>query len=239
MKVEIWSDFACPFCFIGKRRFEQGLQKFAHKDQVEVVFKSYQLDPHSPKEVDKNIYTYLSEKQGVSYEQAKGFTQQVAQQAKDLGLDYHFDSMILTNTFAAHRLSHFAKQQGKMYEMMERIFIAYFTESLNISDYDVLTKLAQEVGLDEEEVKTILSDGTYTEDIHTDQNQAAQIGVRGVPFFVFNQKYAVSGAQAGETFLEVLEKVWEEEKGQQPIQVLNEKEDGTKSDNCGDGACNI
>ncbi|WP_042347550.1 DsbA family oxidoreductase [Bacillus massiliigorillae] len=239
MKVEVWSDFACPFCYIGKRRFEQGLEKFAHKDRVEVIFKSYQLEPHSPKVVDKDIYTVLSEKQGVSYEQAKGFTQQITQQAKELGLEYNFDDMVLTNTFAAHRLSHYAKQQGKMYEMMERILKAYFTDSVNISDYDVLTKLATEVGFDEKEVQAILTEGKYSEDVQNDMKQAVQIGVRGVPFFVFNQKYAVSGAQAGEAFLEVLEKVWEEEQGQQPLQVLNSDNDDTKGANCADGACNI
>ncbi|WP_019241588.1 MULTISPECIES: DsbA family oxidoreductase [Bacillus] len=236
MNVEIWSDFACPFCYMGKRRFESALQSFNHKDKVTVSFKSYQLDPYSPKEIDKDIYTVLSEKQGVSYEQAKGFTKQIAAQAKELGLDYHFDTMILTNTFAAHRLSHYANKHGKMYEMIERILHAYFTDSLNISDYHVLVKLAAEIGLDEQESLKILEEGTYSEEVQNNQNEARSIGVQGVPFFVFNQKYAVSGAQTSEVFLQVLEKVWEEESEQKPIQVLGTN-NNSNNDGCSEGSC--
>lgn len=232
MKVEIWSDFACPFCYIGKRRFENALKKFEHSGEVETVFKSYQLDPYAPNEIDKDIYSILSEKQGVSYQEAKGFTVQIAQQANELGLDYQFDTMILTNTFAAHRLSHFANLHGKMYEMIERVLKGFFSESLNISDYDVLATLAEEIGLDKQEALTVLSQGKYSENVQRDMEEAQKIGVRGVPFFVFNQKYAVSGAQPSEAFLEVLQKVWDDE-NKQPLTMLK----STEGDNCEDGSC--
>lgn len=211
MKVEIWSDFACPFCYIGKRRFEKGLSQFAHKDQVEVIFRSFQLQPDAKKNTDKNIYAHLAEQKGITYVQAKQMHDNLTEQAAELGLDYQFDTMIPTNTFDAHRLSHFAQEHGKMKEMIERILMAYFTESLHIGDCETLAKLAADVGLNQVEVVAMLADDQYAEEVHTDQAIAAQIGATGVPFFVFCNKYAVSGAQPAELFLEVLEKVWSEE----------------------------
>ncbi|MFS0781741.1 DsbA family protein [Bacillus sp. 1P06AnD] len=240
MKVDVWSDFACPFCYIGKRRFEQALKTFDHQDEVEVSFKSFQLDPYAKKESDQNIYSVLAKKQGVSIEQAKGFTEQISLQAKELGLDYRFDTMILTNTFAAHRLSHYADKQGKMYEMIERILHAYFTESAKISDYEVLADLAAEVGLDRNKSMKVLEDGTFSEDVQNDQQLASQMGVQGVPFFVFNQKYAVSGAQPSEVFTEVLNKVYEEEKQASPVQIIQPNQSGTSNGGmCDDGSCSI
>lgn len=241
MEVAIWSDYACPFCYIGKRRFELALNSFPHSDKVDVTFKSFQLDPYAEKDIDKTVYTMLAEKQGITEERAKVASEQIAAQAKELGLDYQFDTMILTNTFAAHRLSHYAKEQGKMYEMIERILKAYFTDSLKISDYDVLVKLAGEIGLDEREVLTVLQDGKYSKEVHADQSEAAQIGVQGVPFFVFNNKYAVSGAQPSEVFLEVLEKVWAEENQNKPLTILSNDSstENVDEDTCSDGSCKI
>ena len=238
MKVEVWSDFACPFCYIGKRRFESGLEQFEHKNKVEIIFRSFQLDPHAAKDTDQNMHTLLAKKYGMSYEQAKQMNDQVTQQAKEVGLDYHIDTLVPTNTFDAHRLTHYAKAQGKMYDLKERILKAYFTDSLHIGDHATLTKLATETGLDETQVREVLENGSYANEVRQDQQTASQIGVTGVPFFVFNQKYAVSGAQPSEVFLEVLNKVWEEEQQQKPLEVINPTNAGPDGD-CGDGSCSI
>ncbi|MBD3108475.1 DsbA family oxidoreductase [Bacillus sp. AGMB 02131] len=239
MIVEIWSDFACPFCYIGKRRFEDALNKFSHKDQVKVIFRSYQLDPHAPINQTQNIHSALAEKYGMSYEKAKAMGAQVVIQAKEVGLDYHFDTMILTNTLAAHRLSHYAKKLGKMEEMMERLLYAYFTESKHLGDYETLIRLAEEIGLDQDEVKKVLHEDLYAEDVRYDINTAAQIGVRGVPFFVFNEKYAVSGAQSADVFLEVLEKVWSEQKTVPEIIAKEDETANNKTEFCTGDSCQL
>ncbi|WP_138420044.1 DsbA family oxidoreductase [Aquibacillus sediminis] len=232
MKVQIWSDIVCPFCYIGKRRYEAALQQFDHKDDIEMEFKSFQLDPNAEKGTDKDLHQSLATKYGVSYEEGKAMNDRMTEQAKEVGLDYHLDHAIPTNTEDAHRLSYYAKQHGKMNQMMERIMHAYFTESLDVGDHETLVKLAGEVGLDQEDTRQILSDGAFKQEVQVDQQQAAQIGVQGVPFFVFNQKYAVSGAQPTETFLEVLEKVWKEENEQSPIQMINNAGEQCTDDNC-------
>ena len=156
MKIEVWSDFVCPFCYIGKRRLEIALNKFEHKDEVELVFKSFELDPSSKKKFDENIHEIIAKKYGISVEQAKASNNQIVEQAKAIDLNYNFDDLIPTNTFDAHRLSHYAKTDGKMNELSERLLKAYFVDSLNISDHKVLANLAGEVGLDSEEALKIL-----------------------------------------------------------------------------------
>jgi len=240
MIVEIWSDFACPFCYIGKKRFEGALNKFAHKEQVKIIYRSYQLEPYAAATQDQDIHASLAEKYGMPYEQAKAMGQQVTMQAKEVGLDFHFDTMILTNTFAAHRLSHYAKKIGKMNEMIERLLFAYFTESKHLGDYNTLIELAGEIGIDKKEASRVLNEGMYTDDVRHDQNTAAQIGVKGVPFFVFNEKYAVSGAQSSELFLEVLDKVWSEQQKTAPIEIVKEKDHTkNKTEFCSGDSCQI
>ncbi|RDI39916.1 DsbA family oxidoreductase [Falsibacillus pallidus] len=241
MKVEVWSDYACPFCYIGKRRFEGGLKQFAHSDGVDVEFKSFQLDPSAPRDNEHDMHTLLAKKYGMSVEQAKQMNAQMTQQAKEVGLDYHIDTLIPTNTFDAHRLTHYAKTQGKMEALKERLLKAYFTDSLHLGDHKTLVKLAVEAGLDEEGVRTVLQSDDFGVEVNQDQQIAAQIGVTGVPFYVFNQKYAVSGAQPSEVFLEVLNKVWEEEQEKLPLKVLTPENGGNEdpSGNCGDGSCSI
>lgn len=177
MKVQIWSDIVCPFCYIGKRRYEAALERFEHKHEVKMEFKSYQLDPSATKGVSENIHQRLATKYGVPYEQGKAMNDQMAQQAKEVGLDYQFDTMIPTNTEDAHRLSHYAKEQGKMEEMMERLMKAYFTESLDVGDQDTLANLAAEVGLDKEKAQTILSEGKYRAEVINDQEEGAELGI--------------------------------------------------------------
>lgn len=240
VRVEIWSDFVCPFCYIGKRRFESALEQFAHKDQVEVIFRSFELDPHAKKDIGKDIHTVLAEKYGLSYERAKEMNRQIGEQAREVGLIFHFDTMIPTNTFDAHRLFHFAKKQGKINEVTERLLKAYFTDSLHIGDHEVLAKLAEEVGLDKKVVLAVLQSDDYSENVRHDEEMATKLGINAVPFFVFNNKYGVSGAQPTNVFLEVLEKVWKEEEKEQKIQVLQSDHDNIGDQgNCADGSCKI
>lgn len=211
MKIEIWSDFVCPFCYIGKRKLEQALEKFPHRDKVEVQFKSYQLDPDAKYDPELTFYETFSKLKGMPLDQVKVMNEQVRQHAEQVGLTYHFDTMKYANTFDAHRVAQYAKENGKGDEWTERLFYAHFTESKLISDHETLINLANEVGLDESEVKDVLETNKFTEEVESDIEMARNIGVQGVPFFVFNRKYAVSGAQPTETFLAALEKVWEEE----------------------------
>jgi predicted DsbA family dithiol-disulfide isomerase len=210
VKVEIWSDFVCPFCYIGKRRFEAALERFAHKDGVEVVFRSFELDPHAPKDADHDVHDMLAMKYGMSRQQEKAMNDNVAGQAKEVGLTYRFDSMILTNTFDAHRLARFAARHGKTEEMVERLFRAYFTDSEHIGDHETLAALAAMVGLDPSETAQMLADGDYAEEVRADEEEAGRLGIRGVPFYVIDRKYAISGAQPSDMFLKALQQAWSE-----------------------------
>lgn len=224
MKVEIWSDFACPFCYIGKRRFEQAAQQVGGRIKVE--FRSYELDPGAPKKAEEDVHSMLAKKYGMTREKAKAMNDQLTAQAKEAGLDYQMDTIILANTHDAHRLSHFAKEKGKMNEFKERVLKAYFTESLHIADFNVLAQCAEEAGLIKEEAIEVLESGRYSSQVRADQEEAHEIGVQGVPFFVFNEKYAVSGAQSVESFVQVLQQVAEDEK------VTAEKTEWCQEDDC-------
>ncbi|MGM8216689.1 DsbA family oxidoreductase [Bacillaceae bacterium W0354] len=237
MKVEIWSDIICPFCYIGKRNFEKGLEQFNQKNDVEKIYRSYQLDPTAGKEPTADIHTLLAKKYNMSYEEAKAMNNRVTEQAREVGLEYNLDQAVHTNTFDAHRLSHLAKQQGKSVELMEQLMKAYFTDGLNVSDHEVLANLAEEAGLSREKALQVLEGEDYSDAVNEDISLSSQIGVQGVPFFVFNRKYAVSGAQPPEVFLEVLEKVFEEEQQEPKLKVINEKEN--KAEYCDDDSCGI
>ncbi|CAM3686257.1 DsbA family oxidoreductase [Marinicrinis lubricantis] len=231
MKVEIWSDFVCPFCYIGKRRFEAGLNQFAHKEQVEVMYRSFELDPNMKRDGNPSAYDMLAVKYGMSREQAIANCNQVTQQAKEVGLDYDLGKAIQTNTFDAHRLAHYAASQGKLAEMTERLLKAHFTDMLHVGNHDTLADLAAEVGLNRDEVLRVLAAGEYADGVRSDEQEAADLGIRGVPFFVINRKYAVSGAQPSEVFLEALQKAWEED---QPLTVLGGDSDAAL---CTDDGC--
>lgn len=240
MKIEIWSDFVCPFCYIGKRRLEMALNEFEHKEEVELVFKSFELDPQSKKKFDESIHEIIAKKYGISVEQAKASNDQIAAQAKEIGLNYNFDDIKPTNTFDAHRLSHYAKTEGKMNELSERLLKAYFVEAMNISDYEVLTKLAEEVGLNGAKALEVLETGRYGAEVRKDEEEASKLNITGVPYFVFNRKYAVSGAQPIEVFLRTLKEVKNEEISDS-IQSSEKAQDYKKSvsGNCVDGKCEI
>jgi predicted DsbA family dithiol-disulfide isomerase len=210
MKVEIWSDVVCPFCYIGKRKFEAALEKFPHKDEIEIEWKSYQLSPGIKTDPSKNAHQYLAENKGVSLEEATEMNNQVAKMAAENGLTYNFDKAIVANSFIAHRFSHFAKQYAKQNEAEELLFRAYFTEGKNIDDTNTLAELGAQIGLNPNTVKETLKTTMFSDDVHMDIYEAAQVGVKGVPFFVFDEKYAISGAQDSSLFLQVLEKSFAE-----------------------------
>lgn len=210
MKVEIWSDVMCPFCYIGKRKFEKALEQFSDNEHVELEWKSFQLSPDLTTNTKISVHEFLATHKGMSMEQAKGMNDQVTQMAAQEGLTYNFDKAVVANSFNAHRFSHFAKTQGKQDEAEEILFRAYFTDGKNIDDYDTLVDLGKSIGLDAGAVREALESGKFADDVHADIREAGTIGVRGVPFFVFNRKYAVSGAQPTEVFEETLQKSFEE-----------------------------
>ena len=210
MKVEIWSDVMCPFCYIGKRRFEKAMAQFPDRHKVEVVWKSFQLNPDMKTDPSKSINQYLSESKGWTTEQARQVNAQVTKMAEAEGLHYDFDRAIVANSFDAHRLIQLAKTKGKGDEMEERLFKAYFTEGKNTADHQTLAELGVDVGLNPEDVQNMLSGKSYTEEVEKDIYESRQIGVRGVPYFVFNDRYVVTGAQPSEMFLGALTTAWGE-----------------------------
>jgi predicted DsbA family dithiol-disulfide isomerase len=210
MLVEIWSDVMCPFCYIGKRKFEAALAQFPDRADIQLVWKSFQLSPDMKTDTAKKIHQYLAEHKGFSLQEAKRMNDQVTLLAAKVGLIYNFDKSIVANSFNAHRFSHFAKQNGKQNEAEEKLFQAYFTDGKNIDDYSTLIQLATEIGLDAATLKVALENGMYADEVKKDVYEAQQVGVRGVPFFVFNRKHAVSGAQESQLFLQTLAKSFAE-----------------------------
>ncbi len=212
MKIEIWSDVACPFCYIGKRKFEQALASFDHREEIEIVWKSYQLDPtpqdQLPKDLD--VYQYLADRKGWSYKESKKMHANVAQMAKNVGLEYDFDRAKLSNTFDAARLLHLAKQYDKQGEAKEKLLAAHFTLGLDVADSAVLIQIGEEIGIPGDALINMLKGDDFKLDVTYDIQEAHNLGVTGVPFFVFDRKYGVSGAQEPNTFLQTLEKAYAE-----------------------------
>jgi predicted DsbA family dithiol-disulfide isomerase len=210
MKVQIWSDVMCPFCYIGKRRFENALQQFEHQDDIEIEWKSFQLNPDLQTEPTLNITQYLADIKGWTLDHAQQLNNQVTEMAAEVGLTYDFDKAVVANSFDAHRFAHLAKQHGLGDEAEETLFKAYFTEGKNIADHATLTELGTAIGLDKTETEQTLATNKYAVNVQQDIAQAQQLGIRGVPFFVMDNKYGVSGAQAVPVFLETLEKSYSE-----------------------------
>lgn len=215
MKIEIWSDVICPFCYIGKAKFDQALHEFVAAKDLEIEWKSYQIMPDLATQVGRSIDDVLVEKKRISLEQAKKLNGYATEMAKEVGLTYHFDRAIPANTLRAHQFQHFAKAHGRGAEAEELMFKAYFTAGKNVDDIDTLVQLGHEIGLDEEALRQALVDEKYLHAVHSDMQEAHQIGVNGVPFFVFDRKYAISGAQDPASFLSLLQKSYAEWKKQQ------------------------
>lgn len=208
MTVEIWSDVMCPFCYIGKRKFEAALAQFSQREQVEIVWKSFQLNPDLETDTSKSVQQSLAESKGWTLEQAGEAMSYVVNMAKSVGLTYHFEKAVVANSFDAHRFSHLAKKHGLQDAAEERLFATYFIEGKNTADHEVLTQIGIEIGLDADEVKKVLAGNDFTADVEKDIEEARQFRISGVPFFVFNRKYAVSGAQDSKVFLETLQKAF-------------------------------
>ena len=223
MKIEIWSDVMCPFCYIGKRRLEHALEQLPFNKDIEVEWKSYQLDPTIKNEPGKNIHQYLAERKGISLSQAREMNDYVTNMAAEVGLQYHFDKAVVANSFDAHRFAHLAAAHGKGDAAEERLFKAYFTEGKNIADIDTLVQLGTEIGLDAAELKQSLQSNAQAAAVNHDIEEAQVLGVRGVPFFVLDRKYAVSGAQSVEVFKQALDKAyteWKAERDKNPLTIV-------------------
>ncbi|MGA9519966.1 MAG: DsbA family oxidoreductase [Myxococcaceae bacterium] len=231
MKVEIWSDVVCPWCYIGKRRFETALSKFPQRDQVEVVYRSFELDPGSPVGGTQSVVESLAEKYGGGVDNARRMLARVSEVAAQDGLEYHLDKSRSENTFDAHRLLHFARTRGLQKELKERLMKAYFTEGRSISVREELVAVAAEVGLDADEVRAVLADEQrFANDVRQDVRTAQSLGVRGVPFFVLEGKYGISGAQPLEVFEQALQRAWQEAS---PLQVV------ASGEACDDTGCDV
>lgn len=224
MKIEIWSDVMCPFCYIGKRRFEDALQQFEHKDEVEVEWKSFQLNPNMETDPGLNINQYLSDVKGWNIDYARSMNNRLTEMAAQVGLTYDFDKAVVANSFNAHRLSHFAKKHGLGDAMEEALFKAYFTDGENIDDKHTLTELGVSIGLHADTIRQILDSNEFADAVKHDIAEAQYLGISGVPFYVMNQKYGVSGAQAVPVFSETLEKSfadWQQENAKPKLSIID------------------
>ncbi|EIT85577.1 DSBA oxidoreductase [Fictibacillus macauensis ZFHKF-1] len=210
MKVDIWSDYACPFCYIGKREFEKALQQFAGKENVEVTYRSFELDPHFSNEAQASAVQLLAQKFGMSEQQAKEMMGQVAARAQEVDLAYNFEEMVPANTFDAHRLSHYAKTVQAANEVTEKLLRAHFIEAKDLDDHQTLLQIGESCGLDREELTALLQGDRFADDVRRDEAFAQQLQIQAVPFFVFNDTYGVSGAQPAAIFSDVLQKASED-----------------------------
>ena len=211
MKITIWSDFMCPFCYIGEAHFEKALEEFEHADKVEIEYKSFLLSPEAAHNPQKDYYETFADMKGIPVDQAKGMFENVVNMAKDADLVIDYDTAKFASTIPAHHVFQYAKEQGKGNEFFKRFYKAHFTEGELLSDTDTIGRLAEEVGIDKYAALGSTQNQSYTQKVNQDIQEASQIGVQGVPFYVFNNKYAVSGAQPVAQFKQVLEQVWQEE----------------------------
>lgn len=222
MRIDIWSDVRCPFCYIGKHKFERALKRFNNKNEINVQWHSFELDPTLRTQPEWSDVEYLSKSKGMPIEQVKQMLETARKMGEEVGLALNFEKTVVANSFDAHRLMQLAKTKNLGAEMKEVLFKAHFEEGLNIDDKPTLKKIGKSIGLEDADVDRTLFTDEFAEKVEEDKLTAAQIGVRGVPFFVFNKKYAVSGAQPEEAFLEVLEKSWHEyEEDSKPL-IINE-----------------
>jgi predicted DsbA family dithiol-disulfide isomerase len=234
MKVEIWSDVMCPFCYIGKRRFENALKELPYANEVNIEWKSFQLDPSIKTEPGKTVNEYLAERKGITVEYAKQMNSQVTKMAAELGLAYDMDKAVVANSFDAHRFAHLAATKNLGDAAEEGLFKAYFTEGKNIADTDTLVQIGTNIGLPAAEVEEVLATKAYAAHVEQDIAEATALGVQGVPFFVMDRKYAVSGAQSVDVFKQALDRAyteWKAENHKNKLSVID-------GDSCNlDGDC--
>ncbi|HXM59059.1 MAG TPA: DsbA family oxidoreductase [Candidatus Dormibacteraeota bacterium] len=208
MKVEIWSDVVCPWCYIGKRRFERALAAFTHRDEVDVVWRSFELDPDAPRQSDEEPAERLARKYGTTVEQARAAQDRVTGVAAQEGLTYRLDAARAANTFDAHRLLHLAAERGVQAAVEEALMAAHFVESRPLGDAETLVSVVAAAGLDEAAARDVLAGDAYAEAVAADEREAAELGITGVPFFVLDRRYGVSGAQPAELLQRALEQAW-------------------------------
>ena len=230
MQVEVWSDVVCPWCYIGKRRLESALEKFPHRDDVEIVWRSFQLDPSIPEGETHPTLPALAAKYRTSEDAMRANMARVEQLAADEGLDYHLADGVSGNTLRAHELLHLAAEHGLRNRLKERLLHAHFEEGRSVFDVDSLVPLAVEVGLDEAEVREALADRRYLAAVREDGATAQALGATGVPFFVVDRKYGAAGAQPAELLLQILERAWAEAN---PLITVS------AADGCTDDSCAI
>ena len=211
MKIEVWSDYACPFCYIGERRLAKALSEIEGGDKVKVEFKSFELDSTASREVVSSTVDRFAVKYGLSKEEAAERIEAISAMGRGEGIDFRYASTRYTNTFDALRLTKYAQEQGKD-EIIVKLFDAYFTQNLELSDHNVLKKIAAECGLDEKETVDVLANGNYAKEVRADEEEAMERGIHGVPYFLINGKYTASGAQPTEVLKEAIEKILAEEK---------------------------
>lgn len=231
MKAEIWSDVVCPWCYIGKRRFERALEQFPHRDDVEVIWRSFELNPDAPRHVEGSNTERLARKYGVTPEQATAMHDRITAVAAQDGLEYHLYQARSGNTFDAHRLLHLAAHHGLQDALQERLMRAYFTEGEAIGQRDTLLRLASQVGLDPEEVHAVLEGDSYADAVRADERRAAAFGISGVPFVALDERYGISGAQPVEVFAEGLQRAWADQHPLTPV--------GAHGATCEGEACDV
>lgn len=206
MKIEIWSDIACPFCYLGKRKLDSALAQAGMKAEVSIVYRSFQLNPALVTDTSLNIHDYLVREKGMQMSRVRQMNSYIVESGRQNGIDFSFDKVIVANTFRAHSLLHFAARYGKQIEAKEMLFRAYFTEGKNVDDTEVLALISTQLGLDEREFRTALESNAYADAISRDYEEAVRAGVRGVPYFVINGREVVSGAQDISVFVDALQK---------------------------------
>ena len=204
MQIEVWADVVCPWCYLGKRRFDNALARYERRDEVAVVYRSFELDPDAPADRSEPVLPHLSTRYGIDPAQAQQMQDTVSGLAAAEGLVYRLDLALTARTFDAHRLTHLAKALGVQEAMTERLFAAYFTEGAVVNDVDTLVSLAEQAGIDASAAREVLRTGAYADDVRADEQLAAQLGITGVPFFVRDRRVGVSGAQPNEVFDQLL-----------------------------------
>ena len=232
MQVEIWSDVVCPWCVIGKRRFEEALDRFPHRDAVQVRWRSFELDPSAPAERPEPLLDHLAAKYGIDRAQAQGFVDRMTGEAAKEGLEFRLDRARPGNTFDAHRVLHLAAERGCQDAAKERLMTAYVTEGRPVGDHETLASLAVEVGLDETEARGVLAGEAYAAEVRADESTARSLGIGGVPFFVVDRAMGASGAQPADTLLQLLERGWE---AHNPLTVVGA--DDRAGESCGPDGC--
>lgn len=206
--IDIWSDFRCPFCYIGKVRLEKALEKFEHTKEIQINWKAFELDTSIKTNEDLHIVDYLVERKGISSDAIEKQIGQVTSIAKQENINMDVYKSITANTFKAHQLSYFAQSKGLQSDMERALFRAHFVEGLNIDDNDILVELATKVGLEEEEVNMVLKENSFADAVDNDETLAKEIGIQSVPFFIINEKYVVKGAQTTEHFAQIIEDIY-------------------------------